>query len=451
MQEIRGPPEEIARTITAPGSCLAALPSNQVGSSACRAKSSARMPRNLVALFVLAVLVGCDDATDPAQGTDAGAPVASQDVLAAAEEETVDARPQKKGSASGANERVDIPAGSLVSGSTPGDLGRDPSFEPALVEVTLGPYQIDKLPHPNDPTRPPTTGVTRERAAALCGEAGGRLCTELEWEHACKGPEGQRYAGGDVWDETCAKAPQTCASGFGALAMGAAMREWTASNVLPIKEFLKNEGAAVRGAVGEAAGVDHRCAHRVSVDPNATGADLGFRCCYGAANEPHIASPSWVATMRKADMPADRLAKLLASNRHLAGVSEDIKYFREEAAIDTVLRRGESKAKGDAGAVPPNVKMTTGPIVWNPAPGEEILLVTGQSQKDSFIVAFHLLPGDRHRVAAAMVLKDELGPIVFAVNPFVRRKLEWSICWQCEAETGFITYRPDNRVVITQD
>jgi hypothetical protein len=61
------------------------------------------------------------------------------------------------------------------------------------------------------------------------------------------------------------------------------------------------------------------------------------------------------------------------------------------------------------------------------------------------------LPGDRHRVGAAMILKDELGPIVLAYNPYVRRKLEWSVCWQCSAETGFITYREDNRVVITQN
>lgn len=394
---------------------------------------------------------GCDDAETTSHSADAAAPVASQDLLEAAEEEDVSAaRPQMKGAALAANERVALPAGKLVVGSTPGDRGRDPSFEPALVEVDVKAFEIDKLPYPNDPTRPPQTGVDRERALAVCKERGGRLCTEVEWEYACKGPEGQRYAGGDVWDESCAKAPQTCATGFGVLAMGAAMREWTASNVQPIKEFLKNEGAAVRGAIADAADVDHRCAHRVTVDPASSGADLGFRCCYGEPNEAAIASPSWVATVRPADMPSDRLAKLFASNKRLGEIASDIKYFREESAIETVLRRGRARA-GDAGTLPPETKMTTAPIIWNPAPGEEILLVTGQSGKDSFIVAFHRLPGDRHRVGAAMILKDELGPVVFAYNPFVRRKLEWSVCWQCNAETGFVTYRPDNRVVITQD
>lgn len=404
------------------------------------------------AVCLCLALVACDDDDTQAHGVDAAVPSATTDLIEADEESAAPARPQKKGVAERADERVKIPAGKLVSGSTPGDRGRDPSFEPALVEVELTAFEIDKLPHPNDPQKPPTTGVTRERAAAMCGDKGGRLCTELEWEYACKGPDGQRYAGGDVWDEGCAKAPQTCASGFGVLALGGAMREWTSSNVLPIKEFLKNEGAAVRGAVADAADVDHRCAHRVSVDPESSSADLGFRCCYGDANEASIASPSWVATMRKADMPADELAKLLASNKRLAVVAKDIKYFREGPAKQTVLRRGKAKGGGeDAGTLPPNLEMTTGPSIWNPAPGEEILLVTGQSGKDSFIIAFHRLPGNRHRVGAAMILEDELGPIVFAFNPYVRRKLQWSVCWDCPAETGHITYRSDNRVVITQD
>ena len=65
--------------------------------------------------------------------------------------------------------------------------------------------------------------MSRSRAAKLCKERDGRLCTELEWERACTGPDGEMYAGGARWDSACAKAPNTCASGYGALAMGAAL------------------------------------------------------------------------------------------------------------------------------------------------------------------------------------------------------------------------------------
>jgi hypothetical protein len=47
-------------------------------------------------------------------------------------------------------------------------------------------------------------------------------------------------------------------------------------------------------------------------------------------------------------------------------------------------------------------------------------------------------------------MKDEIGPVVIVYNPFVRRKLHWTTCWECYGETGNITYRDENRVVITQ-
>ena len=49
------------------------------------------------------------------------------------------------------------------------------------------------------------------------------------------------------------------------LAMGGAVREWTASDVAPV-EKVQNKAAAVRGARGDASGVDHRCAHRAAID-----------------------------------------------------------------------------------------------------------------------------------------------------------------------------------------
>ncbi|MBW2452983.1 MAG: SUMF1/EgtB/PvdO family nonheme iron enzyme [Deltaproteobacteria bacterium] len=403
-------------------------------------------------LLVTAALVcGCDG--DTAAGTTAqpSAATTNKALIEAPEDDdmgTDGGGEQHKGSVAAAGERATIPAGQLVAGSTPGDKGRDPVFEPALLEAELGAFEMDRLPYPNDPQQSPLTGVSRERAAKLCAEGQGRLCTELEWERACKGPDQQPYAGGTRWDGSCGTAPETCASGFGVLAMGAAMREWTASEVLPIKK-LQPQAAAIRGAGAEAAGVDHRCAHRAAIDPATEAGDLGFRCCYGKANEPVIPSPGWLAAFRKADLPPTRLEQLFAASARLAPLAKDIKYFREEAAIETIQRRGAARGT-DAGAPPPNMRMTTAPTVWNPVPGEKIVLVTGRSERDSFIVAFHRLSEDRYRVGAALIMKDEIGPVVFIYNPYVRRKLHWATCWECYGATGNITYRIDNRVVITQ-
>ncbi|MBM4356526.1 MAG: hypothetical protein FJ096_00290 [Deltaproteobacteria bacterium] len=356
---------------------------------------------------------------------------------------------QKKGAARGAGEKVPVPAGTFVAGSVPGDRGRDPTLEARQLEVKLEEFAVDALPHPNDPSRPPTTGLSRSQAAEACSKQGGRLCSELEWERACKGPEGHEYAGAAAWDPECAKHPEICASGFGVLAMGGALREWTASDVDALKGFRASPVAAVRGASGEVADVDHRCARRTAVDASTTAVDLGFRCCYGSPTAATIPAPEWPPTIQKVEFSADRLAGLFASNPRLKAYAEGIKYFREEASVTTVLQRG----KACPGSAPPSNAeiLTTSPVVWSPVPGEEILLVTGQSaQNRSFIVAFHRLVGDRYRVAAAMLMEDEPGPVALVYNQNVRKKLEWATALQCPGESGNISYRDENRVAITQ-
>src|SRR6185437_5368994 len=221
--------------------------------------------------------------------------------------------------------RVEIPAGKLAAGSMPGDRGRDPTLEPALLDMELGAFSIDRAPYPNDPQKPALTGVTRSKASELCQQAGGRLCTDLEWERACKGPEGTAFAGGAAWDPTCGRTPLACASGFGALGMGGAEREWTASDVAPI-ENLNIKGASVRGARGDAPAWDHRCAHRAAADPTAPGDDLGFRCCYGAPNAATIPAPQWQQTFRKAELGASQVAEMLATVPELKDLGHEITF-----------------------------------------------------------------------------------------------------------------------------
>lgn len=394
-------------------------------------------------------------------------------MLAAPDDErpTTDGGTQRRDTAKKADERVSIPAGQVTAGSVPGDRGRDPVLEPPALRLDLGAFEIDRLPYPNDPRVAPRTGVNREQAEALCAQREGRLCTELEWERACKGPEGQPYAGGLQWDSSCASAPETCASGFGVLAMGGAMRELTSSDVQPVKREQAG-GAAVRGARADAADVDHRCAHRAAVAPEASAGDLGFRCCYGERNAAAIASPKWLATFRKASLPASKLETMLASLPKLAAVASEVKYFREENAIDTVKRRGEragqiqglerteAAEQGEASGYGSDfdlaqAKLTTEPLLWNPVPGEEIVIVAGQSGKHSFIVALHRFAGEgeehRYRIGAALVMKDESGPIVLAHNANVRRRLKWLTCVGCYGQMGNIRYRKENRVTITQE
>lgn len=355
--------------------------------------------------------------------------------------ESASAAPARKADrAPKTNERVNVPAGTLVAGSTPGDEGRDPSVEPVLLEVELGGFEMDKLPFPNDPTKPPRTDVTREEARAACQERGQRLCTELEWERACKGAQNDPFAAGANWDPVCAKEPNGCASGFGLLAMGGALREWT-SNDLQAEDKPR---AVLRGASAGAEPADHRCAHRLALESTVKGPDIGFRCCKGPANAatiPPFKVPE--AAFGRVQLDPGKVSKMIAAVPRLAHYAKDIAFYPEEDAIKAVM------AKGDAG-LKPGPALTTQPVTWTVVPNEEVVAMALKAKGAALLLAFYKLPGDRYRLASSLVLKEEPGPVVLVVSNFNKRRIGWSTCWECQGESGAFELRDNRRIVIVQ-
>jgi hypothetical protein len=310
--------------------------------------------------------------------------------------------------------------------------------EPRLSEVELGAYRIDRLPYPNDPAAAPRTSVTREEAGRLCGERGARLCTELEWERACKGPASELFPSGERFEPRCAKEPATCASGFDVLGMGTALREWTASDIAP---GTTRALAALRGAGASAAPEAHRCAARTGVAADTRESDLGFRCCSGPPNARQIAEPTLGVAYQKVKLGADRLAELLSAESVTRDLAKDLKYFREPDSAETVLSRGPGDKKG--------FSFTTSPLLWNPIAGSEVLVVSARSgESTSFVAAFHLLGKDSYRLAGSFIMKNEPGPVAIAYTDDIRPRLHFSTCWGCPGETGKILFRRPERVAI---
>lgn len=340
-----------------------------------------------------------------------------------------------------ANERVEIPGGPWFAGSVPGDEGRVPELEPMRYSVELGPYQIDRLPYPNDPTKPPLTNVSRDEARRLCAERGARLCTELEWERACKGPNSEDFATGATWDARCTESPARCASGFDVLGMGAVIREWTASNVL--QSDAPSQRAAIRGAPAGAPGPEHRCAARRALDPATTAPDLGFRCCRGAPNAAVVPEPKLGPTFEKVRLTAAQVEKLLRQSPITERLGHDVRFFKEPDSAETVVARGPGDRKG--------FSFTVSPLIWNPVAGARFLLIPARSGENlSFVVAFHVLGDDKYRLAASFVMENEPGPVAFAYDAFLRPRLHFSTCWGCPGETGKILFRKPERAVILQ-
>lgn len=404
--------------------------------------------RAVVALSVLAVVGGCSRGRAPggapeisAVETSAASVDADAGFVSAAAElavpvlESGGARPLVAPEPAGT--RHDVPAGTLVSGSAPGDEGRVAAFEPALVEVELGAFAIDALPYPNDPTAAPVLVSSQAEAARLCRERGARLCTELEWERACKGPDGDRFSSGAIWNDACDRAPSRCASGFGARAMGF-MREWTDSVAV-----WRGDAASpvVRGGPGAA----RRCGARASAAASDAPAQMAFRCCHGARNDAAVAPVPPRPAFRKTDLTAEDLARIFADVPELGRVRENVRLYGEPE-VKNIVARGAPRGRAEGWAA--GIHFATSPILWSPELGVELLVAAGRAKKTGFVVALWTLPDGKYRFASSFLFLDDAAPVALAYEPSRRKELRWSACWGCAGEQGAVSLRDDGRVVI---
>jgi hypothetical protein len=300
---------------------------------------------------------------------------------------------------------MDISARTFTAGSTPGDEGRDPTLEPAMLEVSMSAFSIDASPYPNDPSQPVRTFVTRADADRMCKERGERLCTELEWELACKGSE-DRFA-------------------------TAALHEWTASAVAPDRP----EGSvfpAVRGPT--------RCAQRSRVNEARASRDLGFRCCKGEPNVAAIGAIAAKPPFLPTELTAAELAHIFAKLPELARIGQDIRFFDEDD-VANVVSRGAGKTQ---------LTFATTPLIWSPEPGAELLVATGRAKGLTFVVALYPLQSGDYRLASSFLFLNESAPVALAYEPHQRQDLYWSSCWGCAGEQGSVKVREDHKVVIVQ-
>jgi serine/threonine protein kinase len=162
--------------------------------------------------------------------------------------------------------------------------------EPLHAVVHVPAFYIDRFEYPNrvknkdkSPVMP-SARSTWSDAAAACEAIGKRLCTEEEWEKACKGPENTIYSYADVYDEEmCGDGVdeihhlgqnEACISGYGVADMSGNLREWTAS-----QPGTKAGRRVVKGGLRSNNLRGSRCAYSNDERMNYSDSTLGFRCC----------------------------------------------------------------------------------------------------------------------------------------------------------------------------
>jgi hypothetical protein len=190
-----------------------------------------------------------------------------------------------------------IPAGPFIAGTPPDQLPRIADEEMPGVQLFLEGFYIDQYPHPNEPGAIQTTNVTHAEAQAKCEAQDKRLCTELELERACKGPDsttyeyGSKYRAAPCGGSTNGHLVPTgtrvgCRSAFDVFDLHGGAFEWTASRW---DRGEPTEFVAVRGGVGDPGEVTGRCANALPRRPDQRFPNVGFRCCTGEPNDAVVA------------------------------------------------------------------------------------------------------------------------------------------------------------------
>ncbi|MBI5509043.1 MAG: SUMF1/EgtB/PvdO family nonheme iron enzyme [Deltaproteobacteria bacterium] len=181
-----------------------------------------------------------------------------------------------------------VEAGSFEMGTRPSDPMRG-FGELAAVRRDVDAFCIDVYEFPNQKGRAPLGNVSWANAKKACQKAGKRLCTEAEWEKACKGPSGSTFPFGNKFDAAFCNISEgvgedrrlveggvypRCRSGFGVVDMTGNVAEWTAS------QFAKDvPDRVVKGGAADQGAFMGRCAARANEAASGRQAKLGFRCC----------------------------------------------------------------------------------------------------------------------------------------------------------------------------
>ncbi len=192
-------------------------------------------------------------------------------------------------------EMVKIPAGHFTMGQLPVDRNPVGLYPDLPAErIYLPAYLIDRYPHPYRKGSMPTVYVTWAEARAVCEKMGKRLCTEAEWEKACKGPEEKVYPYGNHYSkDKCYTESEPypggrvkkigeypeCVSGYGVYEMSGNINEWTAT--VFNWGLTGNESALLKGADYGLSHLSTRCSARAHHHDlyETKNHDDGIRCC----------------------------------------------------------------------------------------------------------------------------------------------------------------------------
>ncbi|NBD09026.1 protein kinase domain-containing protein [Corallococcus silvisoli] len=186
-----------------------------------------------------------------------------------------------------------VSGGSFKKGSPPEDLqAAGSSDEMRMDSVMVESFCVDEFEFPNQQGHKPRLAASWLEAKTACEDLGKHLCSEEEWEKACKGPGNARFSSGDeqvqkvcntgAADGAARKIATSgsfsaCRSAYGPADLSGNAAEWTSSHYLNTEDWL------IKGGSFDKPSDAARCSARRRGAPSLKAPDVGFRCCQQVA------------------------------------------------------------------------------------------------------------------------------------------------------------------------
>lgn len=191
-----------------------------------------------------------------------------------------------------------IEGGDFLLGSN--DTERNDLVEMTARKKSVQKYCIDRFEYPNQRNVTPTKNVNWLEAQEMCAKSHKRLCTESEWERACKGPwslmVNQQFPYGSTWKINACNVKNfnsltdddrngdisesgsfpECSSSEGVFDLTGNLQEWTSSKGHLAGTEAKN---ILKGGSYLTPKFQSRCSYVREEAPSLKGDDIGFRCC----------------------------------------------------------------------------------------------------------------------------------------------------------------------------
>ena len=176
-----------------------------------------------------------------------------------------------------------VSGGAFKMGRSDDDALASPDERP-VASIQVSSFCVDEYEFPNRAGAMPKVAVAWEEARGTCEREGKRLCTEEEWEKACKGPGNSRFPFGEAQSVgacNTAASPgglaasgrfERCKSGYAVMDLAGNAAEWTATRV-------GAQAYALKGGAFDQPDPASRCSARSNGVPTVRSNAVGFRCC----------------------------------------------------------------------------------------------------------------------------------------------------------------------------